>query len=121
MSTESGATPADNAHGSNITHTDVVSPTRMNSKNAGERKRRKPEGRSLFFSEDLMEVIEIPARGKRRSVLELSTYEELCTAECGGSKQAIGDLRQEGEMSPMTIDGNGAQEDPEKRKMLVNK
>ena len=101
MSTERGAQDADNANIRNITHTDVVSPSRTNSKNASARKRRKLEGRSLFVDEELTEVIEVPARGKRRSVLELSTYEELCTAECGGSKQAIGDLRQEREMSPM--------------------
>ena len=102
MSTTEGAT-ADNATMRNITHADVVRPKQTNSKNATEKKRKRLENRNLSINEDLVEIIKIPARGKRRSVSDLSTYKELSTAECGRSEQAIGDSRQEEEMSPMKV------------------
>ena len=98
MNTLRGAT-ADNATTRNITHADVVRPKQTNSKNASEKKRKRLENRNLSINEDLVEIIEIPARGKKRSISERSTYRN--DKERGAAERLSEDLRQELEMSPV--------------------
>jgi len=73
------------------------------------RKRKRLESRSLFINEDLVEIMEIPARGKRRSVWELSTYEK--ERKCGAAEQVIGYSRQNQRMSPMEYKNEESREE----------
>ena len=108
MSTIEGAT-ADNATMRNITHADVVRPKQTNSKNASEKKRKRLENRNLSINEDLVEIIEIPARGKKRSVSERSTYEK--DRKCGAAELVSEDPRQDQRMSPMKEKEEESQEE----------
>jgi len=107
VSTKGGATSADDAITRNITHANVVSPQSTNSKNASVRKRRKLASRNLLINDDLVEVITIPARGKGRSVSEISIHKEIDKAKVGqkikrgAAERVIGDSRQDKENSPI--------------------
>jgi len=52
-------------------HADVVSPQYANSKKASARKTKKLESRILSINVGLVEIIQIPAKGRRRSVPEI--------------------------------------------------